>query len=157
MKATLFISKSPQDTITLASKFARQLKAGDIVCLHGELGAGKTTFVKGLAKALKINPNAVNSPTFVLLNIYDGKLPVYHFDLYRIEGAELANLGYEEYFYGNGIAVIEWAERLKDQMPKEYFLIELAHRSESKRLVQISAVGEEFVNRFHKMITQIKK
>ena len=83
------ISHSPEQTSVFAERFARRLKKGDIVCLFGELGSGKTTFVQGLAKGLKVKPSTVHSPTFTLMNVYEGRLTMYHFDLYRIEGKEL--------------------------------------------------------------------
>ncbi len=142
MKPIEFLSKSPEETITFAQKFTKTLKAGDIVCLQGELGAGKTTFVKGLAQALRVKPTEVNSPTFILMNYYKGKLPIYHFDLYRLEDPkDLATVNFDEYFYGDGISVIEWAERLGKNKPEEYFLVELAHRSESERLIKVSKIS----------------
>src|SRR4051812_25596177 len=106
------ITKSPEQTIQMASDFSKNLKSGDILLLQGDLGAGKTTFVKGLAKGLKAKVNEVVSPTFVLMNIYEGKLPIYHFDLYRLEKPEeLASLSMDEYLDGDGIAVIEWPKR----------------------------------------------
>ena len=117
--------------------------------LHGELGTGKTTFVKGLAQGLDVkSPQAsVNSPTFVLMNIYDGKWPIYHFDLYRIEGAETSRLGYEEFLYGQGIAVIEWAERLGRAMPAEFFSINLAHAGKDERTLDFKAQGKDYRRR----------
>ena len=140
-----YISKSEQQTIACAVKFAHSLKGGDIVFLQGDLGAGKTTFVKGLAQGLKADPQNVNSPTFVLMNHYEGKLPLYHFDLYRLEHVhEISSIGYEEFLYGDGVAVIEWAERLGELAPREYLRIELAHKAESERSIKLSAVGERY-------------
>ena len=137
------ISHSPEQTSVFAERFARRLKKGDIVCLFGELGSGKTTFVQGLAKGLKVKPSTVHSPTFTLMNVYEGRLTMYHFDLYRIEGKELPAIGYEEFFYGGGVAVIEWAERLGSQMPKKYIKVELEHKGETQRLMRISNVGKK--------------
>ena len=137
-KASL-ISDSPQETIGLAAKFAKNLKAGDIVFLQGELGAGKTVFTKGMAKALKVDPQKVVSPTFVLMNYYEGKLPLYHFDLYRLEKEEeLKTVQFDEYFYGKGISVIEWPERLGALAPRDHWLVEMSHKSEHQRQVCIS-------------------
>jgi tRNA threonylcarbamoyladenosine biosynthesis protein TsaE len=118
------------------------LKRGDMVCLFGDLGSGKTAFVKGMAKGLKITPHHVHSPTFTLMNIYEGKVPLYHFDLYRINAIDLFGLGYEEFFYGNGIAAVEWSERLEGLMPKDCWKVELAHGGDDVRKVKISAEGE---------------
>ena len=132
-------SNSPEETIQAAFVFAKQLKAGDIVCLQGDLGAGKTTFTKGLAKALKVSPQKVNSPTFVLMNYYEGKMPIYHFDLYRLENPkELDTVDFDDYFYGQGICVIEWAERLGGHKPEIYYLVEFKHKDEHTREICIS-------------------
>ena len=137
-KVTL-ISNSENDTKLCAQRLAGQLKAGDIVLLQGDLGAGKTTFVKGLAQALNVTPKKVNSPTFVLMNYYKGKLPIYHFDLYRLENPkEIDTLDFDEYFYGQGISVIEWPERLGEHKPKQYYLVEFKHKGEHQRQICIS-------------------
>lgn len=146
-KVVQYISHGEPDTVRLGQELSRHLNAGDIVCLVGDLGAGKTTFVKGLAKGLKIDPARVNSPTFVLMNIYDGKRPLYHFDLYRLENSsEISNIGYEEFLYGDsaGIAVIEWADKLGPLMPKEYVGVTLAHKSPQERLIRITAQGPRY-------------
>jgi len=135
----LLISNSEAETQSCAERFAAQLKAGDIVFLQGDLGAGKTTFVKGLVKGFKLSPNKVNSPTFVLMNYYKGKLPIYHFDLYRLENPkEIESVDFDDYFYGQGISLIEWPERLGIYKPKNYYLVELKHKGERQRQVCIS-------------------
>ena len=132
------ISNSEEETKLCAERLARQLKAGDIVLLQGDLGAGKTTFVKGLGSALKVSPKKVNSPTFVLMNYYKGKLPIYHFDLYRLENPQaIETLDLDEYFYGAGVSLIEWPEHLGEYMPKLYYLVELKHKSEDQRQICI--------------------
>ena len=138
-----FLSESRSQTITLGKTLARFLKKGDIICLNGDLGSGKTTFTKGLAAGLKINQQLVNSPTFVLLNEYRGKLPLYHFDLYRIdEPSELLVIGYEEFLYGQGVSVVEWASKLGKLTPKDYLDVKFAHKKESKRLIKFLAHGK---------------
>lgn len=133
------ISDSEEETKACARSLARKLKAGDIVLLKGQLGSGKTTFVKGLVEAFGVNERNVNSPTFVLMNYYKGKLPVYHFDLYRLEDpGAVDTLELDDYFYGKGISLIEWPERLREQAPQEYFLIEFEHQGEQKRRICIS-------------------
>jgi len=133
------ISESEEETKLCAERLAKQLRRGDIVFLQGDLGAGKTTFVKGLAQALKVTPKKVNSPTFVLMNYYKGKLPIYHFDLYRLGNPkEIDTLDFDEYFYGEGISLIEWPERLGNQAPKQYYLVEFKHKGEHKRGICIS-------------------
>jgi len=132
-------SKSEEETMGLAAQFARNLKAGDIVCLKGELGTGKTVFVKGAASALSIDPNSVNSPTFVIMNYYPGKTALYHFDLYRLEKPqEISSVNFDEYFYGDGICFIEWPERLGGLLPENHWLVELRHKSENQRDLCIS-------------------
>jgi len=133
------ISHSEEETKICAQRLAKTLKAGDIVLLQGDLGAGKTTFVKGLAQALKVAPQKVNSPTFVLMNYYKGKLPIYHFDLYRLgKPQELDTLDFDDYFYGEGISLIEWPERLGKHVPQQYYLVEFKHKGEHQRQLCIS-------------------
>jgi len=140
-----FISKNSDETIALGTKLARKLKPGDIVCLFGNLGTGKTTFTKGLAKGLKIKKETVNSPTFVLMNVYQGKLPLFHFDLYRLNDLkEIAALGYEDFFYDNGVTVIEWADKLKTLLPKDYLGIYFSMKDKGKRVIELSATQKRF-------------
>jgi len=107
-----FISKSEKDTINFAKKYATTLKGGDILLLQGDLGAGKTIFVKGLVDALSDGRDIAISPTFTLVNEYNTNPKLYHFDFYRItREEELVAIGIEEYLYGDGICVIEWPER----------------------------------------------
>ena len=139
MPKVSLISNSEEETKLCAHKLAGQLKAGDIVFLQGELGSGKTTFVKGLAQAFKVNSKKVNSPTFVLMNYYKGKLPIYHFDLYRLGSAqEIDTLDFDDYLYGPGITVIEWPERLEKFNIKPDYLVKFKHKLENERLITIS-------------------
>jgi len=110
-------------TKALARAFAARLAAGDIVALIGDLGAGKTTFVQGLAEGLGID-GPVTSPTFALVNQYSGRLPLYHFDVYRLDHpSQLEDIGYEEYFYGDGVSVIEWANLIESYLPDDIITI----------------------------------
>ena len=137
----------------LARDLAKYLKAKDILCLFGDLGSGKTTFTKGLAQGLGIKAKEVNSPTFVLLNIYEGRCPLYHFDLYRMDNVqEILNIGYEEFLYDEGIAVIEWADKLKELIPEEYLKIEFRYLDEKKRSIKISSYGK----RYKKLLKKIE-
>lgn len=113
-------TKSPAETQKLATEIAAGLKPGSVIALMGDLGAGKTCFVQGLAKALEVPKKFyVNSPTFTILNIYKGSLPIYHFDFYRLTSeTEALDLGLEEYLYGDGISVIEWAEKFPKILPE---------------------------------------
>ncbi|MFQ5788475.1 MAG: tRNA (adenosine(37)-N6)-threonylcarbamoyltransferase complex ATPase subunit type 1 TsaE, partial [Thermodesulfobacteriota bacterium] len=121
-----FHSSNEEDTIKLGEVLGKLLKPGTIIALKGDLGAGKTVFVKGIAKGLNVEEEP-NSPTFVIMNSYEGRLPLYHFDLYRISGAnELEGIGYEDYFYGNGISVVEWADRTEEIFPKNVLTVEIS-------------------------------
>ena len=106
-------SRSLEDTRSVGRGLAADLRAGDCILLEGSLGAGKTEFARGLAEGLGVSPDEVRSPTFTLVNIYTGRLPVYHIDLYRIERApELRELGLEEVLGTDGVAIVEWPDRL---------------------------------------------
>jgi tRNA threonylcarbamoyladenosine biosynthesis protein TsaE len=114
------VTKSPEETIALGEEVAARLQPGDILCLDGDLGAGKTHLVKGIAQGLNIDPHTVQSPTYTLINEYQGPLPLYHFDCYRMESPrEALEIGAEEYFYGEGVCVIEWPERISPLIPPE--------------------------------------
>ncbi len=140
------ISKSVKETIKIGKVIAGNLKSSDIICLFGQLGSGKTVLVKGIAAGLGISRDKVISPTFVLIRQhYQGKFPLYHFDLYRLDSASsILGLGYEEYFYDDGIAVIEWADRLKYLLPEEFLKVELSIRKNSQRLLKFSAKGARY-------------
>ena len=118
-KKRVWDSFSEKETAQIARNLAEQAKAGDVYCLSGDLGVGKTVFTKGFAKGLGIL-EPVNSPTFTIMQIYEeGNLPLYHFDVYRIEDVEeMEEIGYEDYFYGEGVCFIEWAELIKEILPK---------------------------------------
>jgi len=146
------LSDSPAVTMSLGKTLARHARPGDIVCLYGDLGSGKTTLVKGLASGLGIDPVKVNSPTFVLMNAYQGRIPVYHFDFYRLERAEeIAAIGYEEFLYGEGVSVIEWAERFGNLAPKENLSLRFVHQGEDQRLIEFSAQGQRYQELLQKM------
>ncbi len=131
-----FISNSPDETESFGRQFARHLKPGDVVALSGELGSGKTQFVKGLAAGLGVTTPAT-SPTFALIHEYsDGRLPVYHFDFFRIEDRQSAQrLGLDDYFFGDGVCVIEWADRFVDLMPENAHWISFETKSEAQRAI----------------------
>jgi len=113
----LFVSHSDAETMAWGEKLSRSLRPGDVVAFFGDLGSGKTRTVQGICRGLGCFEQ-VSSPTFTLINEYSGKFPVYHFDLYRIESErEIYDLGYEEYFNGDGVCLIEWAERIARLLP----------------------------------------
>ncbi|HYW35553.1 MAG TPA: tRNA (adenosine(37)-N6)-threonylcarbamoyltransferase complex ATPase subunit type 1 TsaE [Balneolaceae bacterium] len=133
-----FISNSEQDTIAFGRKLAKKLSVGDVVGLQGELGTGKTHLVKGIAEAFGIEQATVHSPTFSLIHEYKGRLPVYHFDCYRLESSrEALEIGAEEYFYGEGVCVIEWPERIKSILPPGTIWIELISTGSQTRQFNI--------------------
>lgn len=114
-------SNSVKETQNIAKAFAKELKGGDVICLNGDLGAGKTAFVRGLAQGLGVS-DCISSPTFTIVNCYSGRLPLYHFDVYRIaDSEEMYEIGYEEYVYGDGVSVIEWSELISDILPSCYY------------------------------------
>lgn len=143
------ISHSPQETVNLGKRLSRFLKQGSIVCLYGELGAGKTTFVRGLALGLGIKKEAVNSPSFVLIKEFKGKFPLFHFDLYRLNNLqEIFSLGLEEYLFDKGISVIEWAERLSKLSLDSYLKIEFKLKGPQERLIKITQQGALYKDLF---------
>lgn len=110
---------SEKETFEIGKQLAKEAKVGDIFCLLGDLGVGKTIFSKGFAVGLEIT-EPITSPTFTIIQVYDGPIPLYHFDMYRIEDEdELEMIGYEEYFFGEGICLVEWANNVKEVIPKE--------------------------------------
>ena len=140
------ISKSVNETIKIGKVIARSLKSGDIICLFGKLGSGKTVLVKGIAEGLGIKREKIISPSFVLIREHrQAKLPLYHFDLYRLKSVSaILGLGYEGYFYDEGVTVIEWADRLKYLLPGESLRIEISFRRDSQRLLEFSAKGSRY-------------
>jgi tRNA threonylcarbamoyladenosine biosynthesis protein TsaE len=133
------ISKSVDETIKIGAKFAKGLKRGDCVALIGDLGAGKTVFTKGIARGLGVkNARYVNSPTFVIIKEYEGRFPLYHFDLYRLdEHSGFDDMNYEEYFYGDGVTVIEWADKIKELLPDRHWRVNLKAIDEKQRDIKI--------------------
>ena len=142
MKNIQIISHSEKETRNLGARIAKKLRPGSIVCLTGNLGSGKTTFVKGMATGLKIAPQKVNSPTFVLMNIYEGVMDLYHYDFYRLEKQEhVEGLGYEEYFEGDGVCAVEWAGKFPGLFDEDAVWVTIVTESESERTIRISPGG----------------
>lgn len=129
-----FISNSPEQTKEFARQFANDIKPGDVLALKGDLGAGKTQFVKGLVAGLGADA-VVASPTFTIIHEYiGGRLPIYHFDLIRLEDRpSMERLGLDEYFFGDGVCVIEWADRFPDFIPERARWINVEIKSENVR------------------------
>jgi tRNA threonylcarbamoyladenosine biosynthesis protein TsaE len=137
------LSKGPQQTIQYGRTFGSVLEAGSVIGLVGELGSGKTCFIKGLASQLAGVPaDDVTSPTFTFMQEYPGKIPLYHFDLYRIAGsADLYDLGFEECLYGTGVTVIEWADRAEGALPAACLIIRMEFVAKQERQLTFSAHG----------------
>lgn len=137
-------SFSARQTEEIAYKIGKMAKAGDVVCLNGELGAGKTVFAKGFAKGLEIS-NDITSPTFSIINEYSGRLPLYHFDTYRIKSVrEMEDTGYEEYFYDNGVCLIEWADIIRELLPENAVFITIAKdlkKGENYRMICFEGIS----------------
>ena len=131
-----FISNSPDETEAFGRKLAGNLKPGDVLALTGELGSGKTQFVKGLAAGLGAT-TAATSPTFTLIHEYSGgHFPIYHFDFFRLEDRQsAARLGFDDYFFGDGVSVIEWADRLPDLIPETAHWVSFETKSETQRVI----------------------
>lgn len=143
----VFVTYSEEETVKLGIRMGRLLKAGDIVLLYGDLGAGKTVFTRGIALGLGAQ-DMVTSPTYTLMHTYKGKVPIYHFDLYRLSGPdEVLDLGYEEFFYGDGVTIVEWPERLEYLCPQEHLrvMLEVAGNSQSRKVI-VDAVGSRYTN-----------
>jgi tRNA threonylcarbamoyladenosine biosynthesis protein TsaE len=140
------ISHCVSDTLNIGKKIAKRLRKGDIICLFGELGAGKTVLTKGIAWGLGIRKSLVISPSFVLIRQYSGdKLNLYHLDLYRLkEQRDILALGCEEYLYNDAVTVIEWADRLETLLPREFLKIELFIKTNSERRLQFKAIGQRY-------------
>jgi tRNA threonylcarbamoyladenosine biosynthesis protein TsaE len=136
-------SDSIKDTLHLGKIIAKNIREGDILCFYGQLGSGKTVLAKGIAHGLRIKQDKIISPTFVLIREYKGRIPFYHFDLYRLKDEEdLAVLGYEEYFYSKGLSIIEWADRLKYILPKEHLKVKFYITGRNKRSLELCASGQ---------------
>jgi tRNA threonylcarbamoyladenosine biosynthesis protein TsaE len=153
-----FISHSATQTIRIGQRLGELLRPGDLVVLLGDFGAGKTHLIKGIARGLG-SDDLVNSPSFVLINQYragagHGRMPIYHADLYRIEDpGELAGIGLEEAWSGDGVCLIEWAERAGDWLPQERLAIHLQHLSETKRVLRFVPHGA----RYEELVAEFKK
>jgi tRNA threonylcarbamoyladenosine biosynthesis protein TsaE len=146
-------SHSPEETKSLAAKVAKLLTGGEVIGLVGELGMGKTCFVKGLAQGLGIAEEEVYSPSFTLIaEHYQGRLPLFHIDLYRLEGKEIGELGLEEYLYSLGVAVVEWFNYLPTGVVEECLRVTLLEGRGEERRIVLEAIGE----RYHRLIETLR-
>ena len=132
------ISNSPEETIEMAREYSKTVNSGEVVCLHGELGSGKTHFVRGFVQGFGISGDVVTSPTFTIINEYDGDTPIFHFDCYRLEHyREAVEIGAEEYLYGNGVCIVEWPDRISELLPPDARKITLNVLGKEKREIII--------------------
>jgi len=155
-----FVSHSEAQTRQFGARLGELLQGGDVIYLAGELGAGKTCLTQGIGQGLGIK-GAITSPSFTLINEYrqkQARLPFYHTDLYRLgEAKEVLTLGLDEYFYGEGVCVVEWADRVPEALPAEHLWIELRYIDKTKRGLLMRAVGkryEELLQEFYEAMRQ---
>lgn len=137
-----YVTGSVEETQGLAASLGQLVQAGDVMCLSGDLGAGKTTFTQGLARGIGIT-DPVSSPTFTIIKEYDeGRIPLYHMDIYRLgENAVLEDLGYDDYFYGSGVSVVEWAEWLEELLPEDRIHLKIKNLADGGRELQFAGTG----------------
>lgn len=138
-------SNSPFETEKLGVQLGSLLQAGACVALQGGLGGGKTCFTRGIVASLAPqSAHLVASPTFAIMNSYSGNVPVYHFDFYRLSGdSDIAELGFDDHFRGDGVCVIEWSERLSELLPDDCIVVGFEYRDENRRSISLSANGPE--------------
>ncbi len=144
----VFQTKSPSETIRIGKHMGSLLLPGDMVALVGELGAGKTQFIKGLAAGVGVGkPTYISSPSFTLINEYVGRVRFYHIDLFRLKSEkEAEELGLEEYFQGGGITAIEWADKIPSLLPQEILWINIRYAGEHTRSFEVIGKGKRYVN-----------
>jgi tRNA threonylcarbamoyladenosine biosynthesis protein TsaE len=147
-------TKSASETIRLGKRIGGLLRSGDVVALVGELGAGKTQFIKGLAEGAGVGkPTYISSPSFTLINEYPGSIPFYHVDLFRLEREkEAEELGLEDYFEGDGITAIEWADKIPSLLPREMLLIHIVYTGENTRFIEVTGKGKHY----QELVSQIQ-
>lgn len=134
---------SSEETQALSEKLGQLVEPQDVLILEGDLGAGKTTFTKGLAKGLGVK-RVVNSPTFNIIKEYKGKIPLYHMDVYRLAESE-EDLGFDEYFYGEGVTVVEWAHLIEQFLPESLLKISLFHTGDDTRRIVLEPSGDRYI------------
>ncbi|MEE1279793.1 MAG: tRNA (adenosine(37)-N6)-threonylcarbamoyltransferase complex ATPase subunit type 1 TsaE [Oscillospiraceae bacterium] len=133
----VFVSNSERETEQFAESFAKRLSRGSVIAFEGTLGAGKTAFTRGLARGLN-SRDSVSSPTFAIVNEYDGEIPLFHFDMYRIETlGELYSIGFFEYLERGGICAIEWSENIYSALPEETVFVSIEQISQSQRKITV--------------------
>jgi len=145
-KSTILCTSDPEETIQLGQYIGEILQPGSIIGLCGELGTGKTHLIKGLARGLGVDERYyVTSPSFTIINEYPGRIPLNHLDLYRLDNTDqMEELGYEEYFYSEGVTVIEWAEKILPLLPESRLMVEISHLNENRRMFKITGRGHPY-------------
>ena len=142
-----FIVDSVAKTINIGKKIGGLARSGDIICLNGDLGSGKTHFTKGIAKGLGISDN-ITSPTFTIVNEYEGRIKLYHFDVYRVNDPdEISEMGFDEYIFGEGVSVIEWSNYIKEIIPEECMninIIKMPKEDDTFRKIIIEYKGDRY-------------
>jgi len=152
MSSLELTAQSPEQTQQFGTRLGEIARPGDVILLVGKLGAGKTCLTQGIAWGLGIDDYAA-SPSFVLVRELYGRLPLYHLDFYRLENLEeIAELGLDEYFYGQGVSVVEWADRALELLPPEHLLIEMDYISETERHLRLKPSGK----RYREMAAELK-
>ena len=137
-----FFTHTADETTALGYKIGKKLKKGDIIAMQGTLAAGKTTITKGIAQALDISEE-ITSPTFCLISEYYGKMPLYHMDVYRLDGTEdFINLGVDDMLYGDGVCIIEWSEKIMDELPKNTIILRIFPQDDNSRKIEIENFNE---------------
>lgn len=148
------ITSSPEQTWRIGGLLGSRLGPGETVCLYGDLGSGKTNFAYGIAQGLEVQEQYITSPTYTFVNEYQGRVPFYHIDLYRLkEPGELENIGFEEYIGSDGVTVIEWAEKAEHELPGECFSVYLSYVDEQSREIGFLPEGE----RYQKLLKELRR
>lgn len=130
-------TNTAEETIELGRKIGRLLTKGDVIAMQGTLAAGKTTITKGIAESLGVT-DTITSPTFCLISEYSGKMPLYHMDVYRLDsGEDFINLGTDDMIYGDGVSIIEWSEKIMDELPKKTIILKLEPQEDGSRIITI--------------------
>lgn len=142
-KKSAFRTHSPEETQEIGVRIGTALSSGDVVALIGDLGAGKTCLTQGIARGVGVyRDQTVNSPSYILINEYEGKIPIYHIDLYRLERVEdIVALGLEDYFGGDGICVIEWGDRMGELLPESHIQVTITAEDEFTRAIEVSPIS----------------
>ncbi len=155
----LFNLNSIQDTERLGLIIGNIAQSGDVICLNGCLGAGKTTMTQAIARGLGVPSNCyVTSPSYTIMHEYKGVIPLYHMDFYRLNGSgDVIDLGFEEYFYLDGLTIIEWSERAEDILPKDRVTIAISLNKDQERIARIFTSNDVFPSRYEKMLAALLK